>query len=128
MSTIPRNVPLPTQVRVRLHFNDYFILTSAAGIGAYTYSGNSVYSPDTLVGTAQPYYFDRYSALYQRYCVLSSTIQLRAATDTGSNQCLMFALAPFYLNTFPATTDGMREIIEAPYAKNRMLVNAPVKA
>ncbi len=96
------------QARVRLHYTDIYILTSTAGIAAYTYSGNGAYSPDAISGTAQPYYFDRYASLYSNYVVLSSSISIKAAVDTGSNQCVLLAVAPFYKNSFPATSDGVR--------------------
>ncbi len=125
---VPRPVPLPLQTRVRLRFVDVYLLSSTGGIAAYAYSGNAASAPDAVSGSDQPYYYDRYSALYQDYVVLGSTIKIKAAADTGSNQCVMVGLAPYYKNTFPATTAGMREILEAPYSQARMQVNAPVRA
>lgn len=101
-------MPLPLQTRVTLKFSEFYILSSTGGIAAYAYSGNAASAPDAVSGTDQPYYYDRYSALYDDYVVLRSRITVKAAADTGSNQCIMFAIAPYYINTFPATSAGMR--------------------
>jgi len=103
-------LPVPNNVRVVLRYSDYYLLTSSSGIAYAEYSGNSVYDPDITFVGHQPYYFDRYAAIYTNYAVIGSKITIFTNVDTGSNQGVYVGLYAYYLNGVPNTSAGLQEI------------------
>jgi len=91
-----------------LRFTDFFLLTASSGIAFYEWSGNSAYDPDFTGIGIQPYYYDRYSALYTKYVVLGSTMNIKFQVDTGTNQGITMAMFPYYVNGVPNTSAGVR--------------------
>ncbi len=122
-----RQLPLPLTVRTKLRYADTFVLASSSGLASYQYSGNSAYDPDITSVGHQPLYWDTYASVYKKYVVLSSRITIKYQVDTGSNQCIISALAASYLNTFAVTMAGIDEAIESPFCKYKVLVNNPTK-
>jgi len=58
------------------------LTSSAGGLGTHKFSCNGLFNPDITgsPGAHQPMYFDQMSALYDHYCVLSSTIKVTFST------------------------------------------------
>lgn len=68
------------ELRTTLTFADYkpFSVT-ASGLSANKYACNSLYDPDITGVGNQPHDFDQYAALYGRYEVMSSSIEVEFA-------------------------------------------------
>lgn len=80
---IYKGIGIPNIFCTKLKFNTTISLTS----GTYNYNifrGNGAYDPDFAAGGQQPMYFDELTALWQRYCVLSSQIQVNAINRTAT--------------------------------------------
>jgi hypothetical protein len=101
-------MPIPNNTRVVLKYNDFFSLSSSAGVATCNFSGNSLYDPDITFTGHQPYYYDRYSALYQYYTVIGSRTKFTFATNAGSATGIQAGLASVYQNPFPSTAAGLR--------------------
>jgi hypothetical protein len=112
--------------RVVLKYSDYYLLTASSGIAYAEYSGNNVYDPDVTFTGHQPYYYDRYAALYQNYVVLGSKFKMSTNVDTGSSQGVVAGLYAYYSNPVPNTSAGLREICESPFGTSRLFINSPV--
>ncbi len=104
---VPRLLPIPNVARVCLRYRDLFVLSSTGGYAYNYFSGNSAYDPDQSVPGHQPYYYDRYSALYKQYVVLDSRIRVTCSIDTSSKPILM-ALYAYYQNTTTVDFQGFR--------------------
>lgn len=114
-------------LRVVLRYSDFYVLNSSGGIAYCEYAGNSAYDPDVTFTGHQPYYYDRYSSLYQNYVVLGSKYSVSTNVDTGSNQGVMVGLIAYYQNPVPNTAAGIREICESPFGTSRLFINNPVQ-
>ncbi len=125
---VPRNLPIPNVMRVTLKYSDYFILTSSSGIAYATYGANNLNDPDIDFGGHQPYYYDRYAALYSYYTVLGSRIKIMTNVDTGSNQGVVVGLIAYKNNDVANTTAGLREIMESKFGTYKLFINNPVQA
>jgi len=125
---IPKNLPIPNNTRVTLKYADYYVLTSSAGIATATYSGNSCYDPDITYTGHQPYYFDKYAALYQYYTVLGSRFLIRTNVDTGSNQGVLVGVLAYKNNGVANSQAGLSEIMESRYGVTKLFLNNPVAA
>jgi hypothetical protein len=125
---IPRNLPIPNNTRVTLKYADYYLLSSTLGVATATYSGNSCYDPDITFSGHQPYYFDRYAALYTYYTVLGSRLLLRTNVDTGSNQGVMVGIIAYKNNNVANTQAGLSEIMESKYGVSKLFLNNPIAA
>lgn len=65
----------PQELRTTLRYSDVVVLTSTVGsVSTYSFRLNSLYDPDFTGTGHQPYYFDQFAALYQRYCVKGAKI------------------------------------------------------
>ncbi len=87
-----------------------------------------MYDPDVTFGGHQPYYFDRYAALYNYYTVLGSRIVYKLSVDTSSTQGVICGLYAYKDNAVPNTGAGLQEIMESKYGKYRMFINTPVQS
>lgn len=66
-------------MRAKLCYADASFDVGVSGATYLTYqvfSGNSIHDPDVTGVGVQPYYFDEYQAVYERYCVSASKIKL----------------------------------------------------
>lgn len=116
VARVDTSVPLPLQVKTRLHFTDFFLLSATSGVAFYEWSGNSAYDPDITSIGIQPFYYDRYASLYTKYVVLGSRIKLKYQVDTGTNQGVASTVYAYYNNSVPNTPAGLREAMAAPYS------------
>lgn len=127
VEAIPRNLPIPNNIRVTLKYADYYLLASSAGIAYAVYSGNNIYDPDVTFTGHQPYYFDKYAALYTYYTVLGSKMLVNTNVDLGSNQSVMFGIIAYKNNGVNNTAAGLQEIMESRYGKSKLFINNPVQ-
>ena len=86
--TIPKNVwGIASSLRVNLTYSESFLTTALSGY--LTYRGNDCFDPQatasgiTPSGNQQPQFFDVWKLMYNKYCVLASTITVRIVN--GSN-------------------------------------------
>ncbi len=94
--TVPKVPGFPDQIRVSLVYED-LIQVSTVTNSYYTqiFRGNSLFDPDLTGIGHQPRYFDQYAAIYNKYKVYSSKIELFAANGS--------AVAPVALCVLPLT-------------------------
>lgn len=77
-----------TQVR----YCDLIQLTGTTA--QYTFRGNSLFDPDFTGTGHQPYYYDQYIAVYQRYRVISTSFTMRVANSSISGTTSEVVVAP----------------------------------
>lgn len=83
-STLVRNpTGFTDKFRTILQYNDQMNLAPSANAGQYTYRGNSGFDPDYTSAGHQPRYFDQLAAVYSRYRVFSSTIEVSVINYAG---------------------------------------------
>jgi hypothetical protein len=76
---------------VKLKYADLITLAPGATYAQYTFRGNSLFDPDYTGTGHQPRYFDQWSAFYQKYKVLSSSIRVSVSnySATGGVICVI---------------------------------------
>jgi len=94
-------------MRVTLRYNDVFLLLGSTGTASYVYSANSAVDPDPTGLGHQPYYFDRYAGLYDRYVVLNSRIKITTSVDTSTGQCVQVGLLGYAFNGVTSDLAGI---------------------
>nr|UOF79168.1 capsid protein [Cressdnaviricota sp.] len=99
-----RSVGIPkcryTKLRWAQHFQ--FSLSSSAGVTA-DFRLNGPYDPLVAAGGTQPYYFDQYTAMYQRYRVYGCKVTIRACcTCASSNIVWPTMMLTSYCDAAPA--------------------------
>lgn len=92
--TLRSNILVPDMSFVKLKYVTALSISAALGANAtYVFRGNSCFDPDfTGVGT-QPFGFDEYSAFYQNYRVLGSSVKL-LVTNNISGAFPLVAILP----------------------------------
>lgn len=108
---IGKSLPLicPDKMQIKLRYHEDVTATSIAGAFAeHSYSANSLFDPRQSLGGEQPPGFDEWSAFYNRYRVLSSTIKVELIpltnTLTSMVDCVILPSRsnPSLLTTFDA--------------------------
>lgn len=74
---------------VKLNYVDRLTLSPGATYCQYTFRGNSLFDPDYTGTGHQPMYFDQYTAIYNKYRVLASSITIDAADVSGDSALYM---------------------------------------
>jgi len=113
----------PDRIKLRLAYVDTFVLGSATTVDR-VYNLNSLYDPDFTGAGHQPLGFDQWSALYNRYLVLSCKVKIVFAQgSTGSDTVVGYA----GINGLSAsgTAVQVREFIESPYSDFYVFGNSP---
>lgn len=65
----------PTEIRTTLRYSDVISLTSTGNaVTNHVFRMNSLFDPDFTATGHQPYYFDQFATIYQRYCVIGSKL------------------------------------------------------
>lgn len=110
----------PDRVRVKLNYYAIEQYTLTAGAAAYSYfRGNSLYAPRSS-GGHQPYGYDQWTTMYNKYRVLGSSIRVvpgwgsTGFTGTTASNDIGVVVVPKVEN---ATPTG--EILEQPYARSK---------
>lgn len=80
-----KGLGFPDRFRTFLEYTQLQLaLISSATSGNYTFSGNSVFDPDTSGTGHQPLYFDQMVAIYNRYRVFASKLKFELLSATSS--------------------------------------------
>lgn len=75
--------PIPKQLFNRLKYAETVnVAIGVSGLGSYIFSCNGMYDPNTTGGGHQPMYFDQWSAMYNHYTVLKSTMKATVVANT----------------------------------------------
>lgn len=95
---------IPQQHFVKLRYTDFYqALVSASSTAAKDYRLNSLYDPDTTAIGGQPYYFDQWSAMYERYRVYGCKIEITASCASSTSNLYHPILA---LSTWATSAPG----------------------
>lgn len=95
--SVPRTIGVPDEMYVKLVYHDSYTHTHTSGATQlWEFRANSVYDPDYTYTGHQPTGFDELAALYQRYLVTSSSIEVEASqlSSSGSNIPIVVAILP----------------------------------
>lgn len=108
----------PPSVSVCFKYADQVSISTTAGVGfQYVFRGNSLFDPDVTSSGHQPYGFDQWKAIYQRYCVFASWIRVSVSLDIPLPVKIL--LLPTQLDSSVVTSDTFESLIEQPYCKWR---------
>lgn len=115
--------PIPKQLFNRLKYAETVnVAIGVSGLGSYLYSCNGMYDPN-ITGTGhQPMYFDQWSAMYNHYTVLKSTMKVTVVANTTG--ATIFSLGQDDDTTINAANSYT--IWERPGYQTKV-VNAPVE-
>ena len=114
--------PIPKQLFNRLKYAETVnVAIGVSGLGSYLFSCNGMYDPNTTGGGHQPMYFDQWSAMYNHYTVLKSTMKATVVANTTG--ATIFSLGQDDDTTINAATSYT--IWERPGFQTKV-VNAPV--
>lgn len=113
---------IPERLRVPLTWTVDSSITIVSGVGnQLIISGNSIVDPGQSVASTAPYGFDQLSALYKRYCVYGSSIEVRFDTASGGTVTFPEFLISWVLWPSLDTTNYVSDeqaARQAPYSKN----------
>jgi len=79
--------PFPFKKRVKMDYCTTFLQTPpvlATSVTTTTFRFNSLFDPDATLGGHQPYGFDQWMAIYQRFTVISATATLVCNPSTSA--------------------------------------------
>lgn len=115
--------PIPKQLFNRLKYAETVnVAIGVSGLGSYLFSCNGMYDPN-ITGTGhQPMYFDQWSAMYNHYTVLKSTMKATVVANTTG--ATIFSLGQDDDTTINAANSYT--IWERPGYQTKV-VNAPVE-
>jgi hypothetical protein len=85
----------------------------AAALDTYFWRGNGAYDPDYTGVGHQPFGYDQWTAFFDRYTVISSSVELKVISGATPTPCTL-ALVPTRTTTDFATVG---EAIESPWAR-----------
>lgn len=112
---------LPPVKYVKLKYCDSFLMPNLASpFGSHTLSVNSIYAPDyTLrpLSGHQPYAYDTWATLYNKYEVLSSYCVVRFLAGQGTQN----AICGIEVVTDPDTTTTLSTVRERPTSYTKVL-------
>lgn len=100
---------------VMLTYSQGLNVTTGTGTTYFVLNGNNVQSPNPAIGAHQPYYFDQYAALYDKYMVYSSSLKVSLLNTSAGAQIL--GIWPSTTSTGGAANAG--ELLEQPYVRTR---------
>jgi len=100
-------MPVPMTARATLRYADNFVINSNLGSASYLFISNSVFDPDGVSTGHQPYYFDRYAAIYNKYVVMNSRIHVSATIESSSGQCIGLGLYGYAINSVTIDIAGL---------------------
>jgi hypothetical protein len=97
----------PDRVRTTLLYCDTLTISGTAQ--QYTYRANSLFDPDYTSAGHQPFYYDQYIAVYERYRVYAAKIFIRVlnlGSDVATMTCIPCSLIP--------TITSLNQALELP--------------
>jgi hypothetical protein len=113
---------LPRNLELTLDYAGYVTLSPGASYGEQIFSGNGLYDPDITGTGLQPMYFDQLMAMYSKYCVISSKLEVQAWNANASSATM--AAIGVYCNTEVGASATFNNAISQPRTKWRALANA----
>lgn len=110
-----RGLPLPVSTVAKLRYVEVFYVTTTANVlqSFYTYQ-TSAYDPRSNLGGHQPYYFDQFAALYQRYRVDRLDYRITFATDSAVGHFYYMACSS---TATPEGSTAVELLEELPFVK-----------
>ncbi len=109
----------PDSLRVKLVYAESVTLVSASASGTYTFLGNDLYDPNFSGTGHQPRGFDQYSALYNRFRVLGSKIEIFPETQSSTVRAMVSVIP----SNIAMSISGMHSALEAPLVKQTLPFN-----
>lgn len=106
----PFETGFPPRTKVKLVYEDLITLAPGTTYSSYIFRGNSLFDPDYTGTGHQPRYFDQYSAVYDRYRVLSSKCEIEMINGSPTAGAI-FSLTP---NTEILTFTAWEQAAELP--------------
>ncbi len=104
----------PDQMRVNLVYEDLYTLTTVSNpYTVYQWRGNGPYDPDFTGTGHQPRYFDQYAAIYNKYKVFASKIEIEMINGSGVAAAI-FSVVPL---TETVSAINWTQMAELPRAK-----------
>lgn len=89
-----RAVGIPSQMFAKLRYSHTRNFSVAGlGLSVYDYNLNSLFDPDATGGGNQPYYFDQYAALYERYRVYGCKVTVMVTCSASTTNAYFPDLA-----------------------------------
>ena len=105
---------------VRMVYFQQVRLDPAGTPATHVFMANSVYDPDwTNTGGHQPMFHDQYAAVYNKYKVVSSRIDITGANDYSDQANVMGNLVTCVVNNTTTAYQSITEACEAKGAKYR---------
>lgn len=89
----------PDVMHTSLKFTTHINFTQIANV--QTFRGNSVFDPDFTGFGEQPMFYDQYTAIYERYLVTSSSVEV-LGMNTSNSQAAELALYPSTSSVLPS--------------------------
>ena len=102
---------------------------TSLGVEAYAFRANGLYDPDVTGTGHQPYGFDQYMVLYQRYKVLRSriTVSFAPSGDNDANEVVVYGIYRNAITTLPVGNAGgsnLEAVMESPYSNYVVTTNS----
>lgn len=110
-------MPIPDRYKCKLRCTHAVLTTfSTAAINTFQLRGNSLFDPNKTGTGHQPYGFDQLAALYDKYKVFGSKVQLiyHSSTDTAASANGIVAVFPTQEDNSPSS---ITLLMEAPRIK-----------
>lgn len=105
-------------VYARLTYVEKFSLVVASPIAQYVFRGNSCFDPNYTGTGHQPLYFDQYSAIYNKYRVVGSSIRVDVVNHS-IDSAAHFAVFP---STDTQTFTSMSQVMEQGRARSPKII------
>nr|QKN88897.1 MAG: capsid protein [Cressdnaviricota sp.] len=113
---IPRGRPFGDRVIIPLRYSETILTTTTTSVPSfYGFNLNSVFDPNQTGTGHQPYGFDQYAALYNRYRVFKVSWNVTYTPAAGSYQA---CITPQNHNAVTSTPDAA---IEQPGSRTRLV-------
>lgn len=116
---INRSIGLPKQIFLKMRYATMSEVNVAPGATSNIfYRLNSIYDPEEAVGGGQPYYYDQYLPMYNRYRVYGCKVEVTISCSSASAN-LFHPMA--MISAFADTTPAWTTLIAASCAKHTVL-------
>lgn len=115
---IYRGIGIPSIFCTKLKYN-FTQALNGTFLNIVNIRGNGAYDPEQAAGGGQPMYFDQFSALYQRYTVLSSSISCTFVNRAGVGEAAFTKVGVYPLGDLvaPLTLQEATEKDNCKYAQ-----------
>lgn len=107
---------------VTLKYCQAVVFTGGAATNLAQFRATSLFAPSLTLSGHQPFLFDQYAALYDRYMVYGSSINIQCMSDASS--VVQASVWPATDNSAPTPTVELAR--ELPYSRSVLLPDGPV--